>query len=691
MGTQPATVRVLALAGLLAVVGGVAGTVGPATLASQQQAPPIDFKKLCDIGNHYYVAAVSQRHGWSPSGDHTVVAFRDSPGPWDGEILAREAAVGNVYGLAYDWRHAAIFAASYIRRGTESGPGGPGAIYKLDLATRQISAWLTVDVGIQAYDPSTWTQDLVGRVGIADIDVSSDSTELLIANMSTGRILRRSLPDGADLGSFRHGAAEAPWSADARLFGLGVHDGALFHGVVDTRASSPMDAPRLHIYRSQFDGSLMKEVLDVNPAEVSGVNWKAWGPDKAWDAAMLSDIEFDHRGNMIIGLRNRVLDVRLYEGTGDILLATRDNQDQWSVKSRTSFYHDRLIKGNNFQGGLAASRDRTLVVAGAERPFANLLESGAIWFSNLNGRVGGFRDGRQLLVSDENIGIGDIEALCIPNDAEPTPRTRPSATPTPTATPSPTSSPTGTPTPSRTATPSPTSTALPTETPLRLIYLPILGNRWCQSFRPPLDIVLVVDLSTSMLQSSRSGQRKIDDLVTAMELFMQAVFASSGPRGGDRVGVVGFNQSATILCELTDDRDRLSRVRSDLINHLREGSRLDLALSESRLALAVSRSPSVPVVILLTDGLPNQVPTPIPAGSMEDTVLARSRELKAGGVVVYTIGIGRDDSPEVLERINAVLLRAIASDPEHYFQSDDAGTLGQIYLDIAARLVNCDD
>jgi len=194
-----------------------------------------------------------------------------------------------------------------------------------------------------------------------------------------------------------------------------------------------------------------------------------------------------------------------------------------------------------------------------------------------------------------------------------------------------------------------------------------------------------------MLRSSGSGRRKIDDLISAMEIFITTVLADADPGGGDRVGVVGFNQAATVLSELTDNRDQLNRIRGDLVNHLREGSRLDLALSASRSALEPRRLPSVPVVILLTDGLPNQVPTPVPAGSVEDVVLARARDLKSDGVEVFTIGIGRNDSADVLERINSQLLRAVASDPNHYFESADAGALGRIYLDIAERLIRCAD
>ena len=89
------------------------------------------------------------------------------------------------------------------------------------------------------------------------------------------------------------------------------------------------------------------------------------------------------------------------------------------------------------------------------------------------------------------------------------------------------------------------------------------------------------------------------------------------------------------------------------------------------------------MVVLLTDGLPNRVPTPAAGGSQEDTVLAVAAELKAAGIRLYTIGVGRPDAPELADRINPDLLRAAASGPELYFEAPDAEDLARIYGEVA--------
>jgi len=112
---------------------------------------------------------------------------------------------------------------------------------------------------------------------------------------------------------------------------------------------------------------------------------------------------------------------------------------------------------------------------------------------------------------------------------------------------------------------------------------------------------------------------------------------------------------------------------------------LDLALDWGVLALAAPDRvrDNTPVMILLTDGLPNRVPTPIPSGTREDTVLAAARRAKLLGYRVYAIGFGRPDAPDLADRINPDLLRALASEPSMFYQTPDGEELAEIYSEIA--------
>jgi Mg-chelatase subunit ChlD len=147
---------------------------------------------------------------------------------------------------------------------------------------------------------------------------------------------------------------------------------------------------------------------------------------------------------------------------------------------------------------------------------------------------------------------------------------------------------------------------------------------------------------------------------------------------GDQVAVVGFNREAWIQAPLGTDAAVIEQAIDDLALRQAEFTRLDLALERGAEALRVPnrRAANTPVVILLTDGLPNQVPA-AEDGRMETTVLRAAAAAKDAGVTVYTIAIGppEDTNPE--------LLRAAASSPGHYYYTPDPEDLGQIYRAIA--------
>ncbi|MFQ5460497.1 MAG: VWA domain-containing protein, partial [Anaerolineae bacterium] len=122
-----------------------------------------------------------------------------------------------------------------------------------------------------------------------------------------------------------------------------------------------------------------------------------------------------------------------------------------------------------------------------------------------------------------------------------------------------------------------------------------------------------------------------------------------------------------------------------LPDRVAQGTRLDLALLRGAEALSppARRHDNNPVLVLMTDGLPNRVPIPPAGGSQADTVLQAAAAAKAGGAVVYTIGVGRPDDPDPLGGIDATLLRRVASRPDMYYQAPDAEDLESIYQAIA--------
>jgi Mg-chelatase subunit ChlD len=182
-----------------------------------------------------------------------------------------------------------------------------------------------------------------------------------------------------------------------------------------------------------------------------------------------------------------------------------------------------------------------------------------------------------------------------------------------------------------------------------------------------------------MLRPTRLGRLKLEAVQEAARVFaahMDFVPAASGKV--DQVAIAGFNASGWVEQPLTSDRARVEAAISALPARMVEGTRLDLAILAGRQALGDPRrrADNNPVLVLLTDGLPNHVPV-APGGSQEQTILGLAEAAKAAGIRLYTIGVGQPGD------YNAPLLSAVASRPEMFFETLDAEDLAGIYAEIA--------
>lgn len=254
-----------------------------------------------------------------------------------------------------------------------------------------------------------------------------------------------------------------------------------------------------------------------------------------------------------------------------------------------------------------------------------------------------------------------LDDTCLPS---PTP-----IPPTPTATPVP---PTATPVPTDT----PTATPTPKPGP---IYVPITISERCDLQWIYSDVALVLDISTSMNRITRTGRTKLAATQNAAKEFVGLMDFTPNTAGQhDQVAVVGFNRRAWIERELSHDRAAIERAVDDLTKGQEEFTRLDLAIERGSEALPTELrlAGNTPVIVLLTDGLPNRVP-PAEDGTMETTVLRAAQRAKDAGIRIYTIAIGQpsDTNPDLLE--------ACATDPSLYFYTPDPEDLGLIYTQIA--------
>ena len=148
------------------------------------------------------------------------------------------------------------------------------------------------------------------------------------------------------------------------------------------------------------------------------------------------------------------------------------------------------------------------------------------------------------------------------------------------------------------------------------------------------DLMLVVDLSTSMLSEDYRGARgAINRLETVRPVIRQ--FVSDRP--DDRIGIVVFTRQALTLVPLTSDHGWLARQVATLrTGMMDDGTAIGDGLGIALLDIAAARATTDSVgafIVLLTDGSNNSGEL-TPA---EATALARHRK-----VPIYTIGTGRN-------------------------------------------------
>jgi len=209
----------------------------------------------------------------------------------------------------------------------------------------------------------------------------------------------------------------------------------------------------------------------------------------------------------------------------------------------------------------------------------------------------------------------------------------------------------------------------------RPVYLPVAHVQRCVVLDIGIDMVLVIDSSSSMAGRTRPyGPSKLGAAAAAAGVVVDLLDYDK-----DRVAVVQFNDKAAVLTGLTDvwavARGALERITTQ------PGTRIDAGLDAARGVLQASTGPEGPggrgregrtaVVVLLTDGRPTR--------SRASLVVVAAERLKSDGVTLYTVGLGPDTDPD--------LLLVMASSAATYFHAPGTDELAQVYREIAHRLV----
>ncbi|HKY50107.1 MAG TPA: VWA domain-containing protein [Candidatus Limnocylindria bacterium] len=180
-----------------------------------------------------------------------------------------------------------------------------------------------------------------------------------------------------------------------------------------------------------------------------------------------------------------------------------------------------------------------------------------------------------------------------------------------------------------------------------------------------IDIVVVLDTSSSMTTPDLGGQPRIDVSKRVIHDFL-------GGLKNDRVGVVIFSAETMILSPLTLDYAAAQRLLEPVAagRPLRDGTAIGMGLATGLNVLRESTARGK-VAVLLTDGQNN-------AGEVQPTDASQMAKLL--GVRLYTIGAVAARSRADVDE--ALLKRMSESTGGLYFRASDETALRDVYREI---------
>lgn len=204
-------------------------------------------------------------------------------------------------------------------------------------------------------------------------------------------------------------------------------------------------------------------------------------------------------------------------------------------------------------------------------------------------------------------------------------------------------------------------------------------NSWQNSSTEGIDIVMAMDISTSMLAEDLKPNR--------LEAAKDVAASFINGRQNDNIGLVVFAAESFTQCPLTIDHGVLLNLFKDIQpGIIQDGTAIGLGLANAVSRIKDSQAKSK-VIILLTDGVNNTgVIAPVTAAEIAKTF----------GIRVYTIGVGtQGEAPypiptafgvqyqNVPVEIDEQVLKQIASTTGgQYFRATDNSSLKEIYSEI---------
>jgi Ca-activated chloride channel homolog len=193
---------------------------------------------------------------------------------------------------------------------------------------------------------------------------------------------------------------------------------------------------------------------------------------------------------------------------------------------------------------------------------------------------------------------------------------------------------------------------------------PQTHNQWEEIFTEGIDIIIALDISTSMLAEDFRPNR--------MEASKNIASEFISGRYNDRIGLVVFSGESFTQCPLTTDHAVLLNLLRDVkIGMIEDGTAIGMGLATAVNRLRNSESLSR-IVILLTDGVNNR-------GSIDP--LTAANIAATFDIRVYPIGVGsRGPAPYPVQTPRGVQYQSIEADIDEDVLMEIAGITGGSYF-----------
>ncbi len=375
----------------------------------------------------------------------TLIVF--SPDSAGVQRLADFGQTGTVWGLAYDRFHSVLLSAAMAKRHSGYGPLGSGGIYMTSLDSINTRPFFSLDqLGIKTSehverefpemidgvgrDSSMF--DRIGKSGLGGIALSEKGDLLFSVNLYDRNVYAFPVPGNLNVpsgyekyrlpGGICNGGILRP-------FAIKWHTGSLYAGCIcDASASGLAQDLSAEVFELNIDSKKFRRVLSFpliyeRGKMLDGIEesyWNPWTGDFSrsvqanspstaiYPQPILSSIDFDHDGNMFLGIMDRF---GRQAGTGhpdpagsgtfvavaggDILLAQRKRSSRFSLegagnpkngvkrhtRSRsfdTAFESEGVrLHESNVSGGIAVLSNNNRIVVSQHEPTDVFNVSGA--------------------------------------------------------------------------------------------------------------------------------------------------------------------------------------------------------------------------------------------------------------------------------------------------------------------------